>query len=168
MTKLITLLYGLSTLVLLIGCYSFKGISIPTAVDTFYVENFSITIANAPAAIEVTIAEELRKKIREGSRLQSTDVDPDVEFIGTITQYGVDNAGATSGNTDAAALNKLKINITIEYIDNLDDENSKKKTYSPFTTFDSSIDLQDVEDDLVKILVDEVTEQIFNDTFTDW
>lgn len=167
MTKLTTLFIGLSIL-LLSGCYSFKGVSIPAAVDTFYVENFTITIPNAPAAIEVTIAEELRKKIREGSRLQSTDVDPDVEFIGTITQYGVENAGATSSGTDQAALNKLKITLSIEYIDNLDDENSKKKSYAPFTTFDSSIDLQDVELDLIDILIEEVTEQIFNDTFTDW
>lgn len=153
---------------LLTGCYSFKGVSIPQSVNTFYIENFAINVANAPAALEVTIAEELRRKIREGSRLQSTEIDPDVEFIGTITSYGVDNAGAVSNGNDQAALNKLKLTLVVEYIDNIDDDNSKKKTYAPFTTFDSSLDLQDVELDLIEILVDEVTEQIFNDTFTDW
>jgi len=167
MTRLSILLIGLLTLGLT-GCYSFKGVVIPPAVDTFYVENFAINIANAPAAVEVTVAEELRRKIREGSRLVATDVDPDVEFIGTITGYGVDNAGAVSNGNDQAALNKLKLTIKVQYIDNLDDENSKEKTYAPFTTFDSSIDLQDVELDLIDILIEEVTEQIFNDTFTDW
>lgn len=151
---------------LLVGCYSFKGITIPTDVNTFYVENFDLKIGTSPAAIEVTIAEELRKKIREGSRLKATQVDADVEFIGAITRYGVEFAGATGD--DQAALNKLTMAVSIDYIDNLDEERSYRKNYSQFTTFDASIDLGSVEESLIETLVDEITEQIFNDAYTDW
>jgi benzoyl-CoA reductase/2-hydroxyglutaryl-CoA dehydratase subunit BcrC/BadD/HgdB len=154
------------TTLILAGCYSFKGVVVPPEVDTFYVENFTLRIGTSPAAIEVVIAEELRKKIREGSRLRANDTEPDVEFSGVITRYGVEFAGATAG--DEAALNKLTMSVNIEYIDNIDDERSFKKDYSQFTTFDASVDLQDVEDGLITTLVDEITEQIFNDTYTDW
>ena len=162
MTKGILLL----TTIILAGCYTFKGITVPPDVDTYYVENFTLRIGASPAALEVVIAEELRKKIREGSRLRDNDTEPDVEFTGVITRYGVEFAGATAG--DEAALNKLTMSVNIEYIDNVDDERSYKKNYSQFTTFDASVDLQDIEEGLITTLVDEITEQIFNDAYTDW
>ena len=162
MTKGILLL----TTIILAGSYTFKGITVPPDVDTYYVENFTLRIGASPAALEVVIAEELRKKIREGSRLRDNDTEPDVEFTGVITRYGVEFAGATAG--DEAALNKLTMSVNIEYIDNVDDERSYKKNYSQFTTFDASVDLQDIEEGLITTLVDEITEQIFNDAYTDW
>ena len=162
MTKGILLLVT----IILAGCCTFKGITVPTDVDTFYVENFTLRIGASPAALEVVIAEELRKKIREGSRLRDNDTEADVEFTGVITRYGVEFAGATAG--DEAALNKLTMSVSIEYIDNVNDERSYKKNYSQFTTFDASVDLQNVEEGLITVLVDEITEQIFNDAYTDW
>lgn len=157
---------GFLLVMILSGCYSFKGITVPTDVYTYYVENFTLRIASSPAALDVQIAEELRRKIREGSRLRPTDVDPDVEFVGAITSYRVEFAGATAD--DQAALNKLTLSVSLDYIDNIDEERSYKKNYSQFTTFDASIDLQDVEEGLITTLIDEVTEQIFNDAYTDW
>ncbi len=148
------------------GCYSFKGITIPPDVNTFYVENFELRANSAPAAIEIQLTESLRRKIREGSRLTATDINPDAEFYGSITQYRVEYAGAQQG--DQAALNKLILNVSVTYSDNIDEENSYQKNYSQNTTFSADADLSDVEDTLVETLIDEITEQIFNDTYTDW
>ncbi len=148
------------------ACYSFKGITIPPEVNTFYVENFQLRTSSAPAAIEIELSEALRRKVREESRLRASETNPDVEFFGNITGYRVEFAGAQQG--DQAALNRLLLNVSVTYTDNLDDENSYTKNYSQITTFSANVDLSDVEEGLVTTLIDEITEQIFNDTYTDW
>lgn len=149
-----------------VSCYSFKGITISPDVKTYYVDNFELRANSAPAAIEIQLTEELRRKIREESRLTSSETNPDVEFFGNVTQYRVEFAGAQDG--DQAALNKLIMNVSVTYTDNIDDEKSYQKSYSQQTTFPADTDLSDVEDTLVETLIDEITEQIFNDTYTDW
>jgi hypothetical protein len=158
--------YVLLLTIVLSGCYSFKGVTISPELKTFLVSNFDNQVLDAPATIEVQIAERLRKKIRENSRLNETDVDPNVEFVGAITYYGIDFTATQAGNE--AALNTLTLKVNVSYTDNLDDELSYTKQYSNTTTFSAQLNLQDVESDLVALLIDEITEQIFNETYTKW
>ncbi len=69
------------------GCYSLKGFSIAPDVKTFYVGNFKITALNAPATINQTFTEALKDKVARESRLKYTDLDPDLEFNGTIQKF---------------------------------------------------------------------------------
>lgn len=147
-------------------CYSFKGISIPADVSTFQVENLAVSAGNAPVNIEVTFAEQLRAKIREQSKLRPTQNDPDIVFSGTITSYDITAEAPQEGNT--VALNKLTISVLIDFTNNTKPEDDYSKTFSFFETFDATQDLQLIEDDVINRIFDQITENIFNSSFTNW
>lgn len=153
--------------ILLTGCcYSFKGISIPPDINTFAVEEFNQTTLNAPVNIEVTFAEKLREKVRTESKLRQDTENPDVTFSGSITQYVVTAEAPEEGST--VSLNKLSIGVQIIYKNSKNDKEDYSKSFSFFETFDATQDLQIVEDELIDRIFDQITERIFNDTFTTW
>ena len=103
-----------------VGCkYSFRGISIPPDVRTYYVGDFQNAAAEAPGDINQRFAEALRAKVRNESRLIYTEIDPDIEFSGKITAFTLRPEALQAGNT--VAQNKLEIFITVTYINNKDE-----------------------------------------------
>jgi hypothetical protein len=148
------------------GCYSFKGISIPTEINTFFVQNFNNQAFGSPVDIEVRFSEALRSKIRNESRLKLQETDPDVEFSGAVTSFVVSAEAPVAGNT--VALNKLDIYVNVKYTDKRNDKNSYQRSFNFFETFASDQDLQSVQDRLIKRIFDQIVERIFNDTYTTW
>jgi hypothetical protein len=148
------------------GCYSFKGISIPPEINTYYVKNFGNRAFGAPVDIEVKFSEALRNKIRNESRLKFQETDPDVEFSGEVTNFVVSAEAPVAGNT--VALNKLDISVLVKYTDSKNEKNNYERNFSFFETFASDLDLQTVQDRLIKNIFDQIVERIFNDTYTTW
>ncbi len=148
------------------GCYSFKGISIAPEVSTFQVLNFTNKVNDAPIDIEVTFAENLRAKIRTESRLKTTEINPDIQFEGEITSYIVGYEAPKEGNT--VDLNKLTIGVQVIYKSNLNEKDTWSKNFSKFRTYESTTDLNTIQDQLIKEIFDQITEAIFNEAFTDW
>lgn len=157
---------GLIFFVFFISCYSFKGITIPADVNTFYVENFDLATPNAPVEIDVQFSEALRTKVRNESRLKLRDTDPDVVFSGQVTGYRVTSEAPKEGNT--VALNKLEIVVQVQYTNNKNEKENYSRSYSFFRTFPADEDLQTVQEGLNKDIINQLTEKIFNETFTSW
>jgi len=42
------------------------------------------------------------------------------------------------------------------------------KSFQAFQDFNASENLQDLEEELIEVIFDDITERIFNDTFSDW
>lgn len=146
--------------------YSFKGISIPPEILTFNVDNFTNRAYNTPIDIETLFAEELRSKIRNESRLKLNNANPDITFAGDITGFSVTTEAPKQGAT--VALDKLTITVKIDYVDNTNEENNWNKNFSFFETYDNSQSLQDIQDQLTLNIFKQLTENIFNESFTDW
>lgn len=148
------------------SCYSFKGISVPPGVETFYVENFNLQAFNAPSNIEVDFTEALRQKLREEARLKFDDENPHVSFSGSISDFNVGISSATGD--DVVALNRLSIVINVKYEDTIEPDNSYEKTFREFEDFDAESDLTAVQSELIELIFDDVLEKLFNDTYTNW
>lgn len=148
------------------SCYSFKGITIPQGVETFYVENFTLEAYNAPSNIEIDFTEALRKKMREEARLQFSNEDPHVSFSGSITGYNIGIASATEG--DLVSLNRLTIIVSVNYEDSVEPDNNYKKTFTEFEDFDGNTDVQEVQEALIEQIFNDILEKLFNDTYTNW
>lgn len=146
---------------------SLKGVTIPPDVTTFFVEDFRLSAVEAPADLNQRFGEALRNKVRNESRLNLKETDPDIIFSGNIRSFRVTPEAITAGTT--AALNKLEIviDVTLEYSK---DEKAgwKNKSYTFFRTFDSTQDFQNLQDGLIREIFDLFTEQIFNDAFSQW
>ena len=153
-------------LFLLSGCYGFKGISIPPDINTFFVEDIDNQAPNAPAAIEQTFAEALRTKIRNESKLQLTDSSADITFGGVVNRFTITSEAPQEGNT--IAFNRLTVGVQIEYTNSKNEDESWSQYFSFFRDFDSNADFQSLQDEFIDEIFVQITEDIFNRSFTNW
>jgi hypothetical protein len=151
------------------GCYSFKGVSIPSDVNTFYVESFQLaaSAAAAPADINQRFTDALRNKIRTESRLTYAETSPDVEFSGIVEGFSI-TAEAPQEGTSTVALNKFQINVKVSFVNNKDETKNWTNTFSFFRTFTSDKDFISVQDGLVTEIFKQLTDDVFNKAFTNW
>ena len=147
------------------ACYSFRGIFIGDE-ETFYVETFDLRSPDAPPTVGVTFRDELVDKVRNNSRLNYVDKDPDLEFSGTITRYTVSPIAPEPG--ERSAINRLDITVEVDFVNNLVEENSWKQNFSFFFDFDSDINLLDIQDTAIEAINEQLMEDIFNKAFTNW
>jgi hypothetical protein len=151
------------------ACYSFKGISIPPEINTFFVENFQNRAGNAPAGLEIEFRDELVDKVNNGSKLTIDDTDPHIEFRGDISRFAVEAVAPQRSDDQATtAFNRLTIAVRVNYINNLDKDENWEQSFSFFADFESTTDLSNVQDDLIDIIFTQILEDIFNKAFTNW
>ena len=148
------------------SCYSFRGVSIPADVNTFYVRQVKLTDFAAPADTPERFMEQFRQKVRSQSSLKWDETDPHIEFDCSISSFKVSNEGNQQGNE--VSLNKLTISVKVEYINNNEEEDTWQKTFSFGIPFDPSEDLQEVQDGYIEDIFDQISENIFNEAFTNW
>jgi len=165
MTSLFKLM-TICSLLLMSSCYGFKDITVAAGVKSFYVENFVLADLTAPIDLSQVFTEELRRKIRQESRLIENNDNPDIIFSGTVSRYGITYAAPDVDNT--ASLNRLTIVLKIDFESLVNEEDNWSKTYTDFEDYDSNGNLQDIEDQLIATIVEDILERVFNDAFTDW
>lgn len=159
------IIFLFTIIIILQGCYSFSGISISQEVRTYYVEQFRSNADNAPPTLEQALTEALKEKIRTESRLVFSDAEPNVEFSGTIVDYRVTSEAPRPG--EFTAINRLTINVAVDYKNNVDAK-EWKNNFSFFYDFSSSQDLASVQDEAIRVISNQLMEDIFNKAFTDW
>ncbi|GJM31295.1 MAG: hypothetical protein DHS20C18_02960 [Saprospiraceae bacterium] len=148
------------------GCYSFRGIDIPSDTNTYYVSLFDNNADNAPPILNQTIREALREKIRTESKLIWTENNPDLEFIGKLVDYRVTSEAPRPGET--TAITRLTIITAVEFINHKYEDKSWKSNFSFFFDFASNVALASVEEEAQETIIDQMMEDIFNKAFTSW
>lgn len=148
------------------GCYTLSGISIPDNVNTYFVTQFENNALNAPPTLPVEVTEALKEKVRTTTRLTLAEVDPDIEFRGTVVDFRVTSEAPQPG--EFSAINRLTIVTAVEYINHHDDEAGFRRNFSFFFDFPATQDLSQVQDEAVQEILNQIMEDIFNEAFTDW
>jgi len=148
------------------SCYSFKGISIDPSINSFYVTIFDNLTNDSPPTLGQDFTEVLRDKIRNESRLRLKDTDPDIDFTGSISGFRVSSEAPEPGQT--TSFNRLTITVTVDYINNRNEDNKWNRQFSFFANFDANQNLLDVQEELINSINDQIVEDIFNFSFTDW
>jgi len=105
------------------------------------------------------------KLIKQTSLNQITDK-ADLEFSGQITEYDVKPMNISQG--DMAAQNRLTIGIKVKFTNNKEHEQDWEKTFSAYEDFDSNRSLNDVEDELVRLIIVKLTDDVFNASIANW
>jgi hypothetical protein len=152
--------------VFLAACYSFRGISIPPDVNTYYIPVFDIRAENAPPTIGQQFSESLKDKVRNESRLIWNDVSPDIEFTGAVAVFRVSPQAPRPG--ESVSFNRLEITVQIQFINHKDEKKNWKQNFTFFNDFGTDQNLLDIQDQLVRNIFEQLTEDIFNKAFTDW
>lgn len=155
-------------LTLCTGCYTFKGISIDPNDRTFYVRTFETQANNAPPTMGLDFTERLKDKIRQETRLNFNDENPDIEISGKVADFRVELVAPKPG--EVVSQNKLVVVYRVNLTNNLDDKRSwtSEKTFQHFAEFSNTADLLSVQDQLIKDINDQILEDIFNAAFNNW
>ena len=147
--------------------YKFNGASID------YSKIKSISISDFPNMAELVypplsqeFSEALRDIYTHHTQLKVLQQGGDLHLEGEIVDYQL-TPMSISADTYAAET-KLTISIKVRYTNSKNPSDDFEKTYSAYQTFDSSKMLTDVEEELVKEIITEITENIYNDTVAKW
>ncbi len=148
------------------GCYSFKGTSISPQVQSFSVKDFRMSTPEAPANINLDFTTRLREKIERESRLKYSKDNPDIIFSGSLNGFTLKAEAPTGQRT--SAIDRLTIRFEVEYKNKVNDEHSWKKNFSHFADISSNDNFIDRQDELIDIIYEQITEDIFSSAFSNW
>jgi hypothetical protein len=155
--------------VLLPACkikYSFTGTNISPLVKTYTVYYFPNRARLINPTLSQVFTEDLREKLRRQTSLNELSENGDIEFEGQITGYEV--RPMSIQKDDLAAKNRLTVSVKLKYTNNKSPEENFDKNFSAYEDFDSNQSISDVEDELNKLIVVKLTDDIFNATIANW
>ena len=149
------------------GGYGLSGSSILPEWKTIHIAPFpnNALLQNPSLSQEINLTLQDAFRNRTKLNLSNTD-DTDLVIEGEITGYDV--APMSIQGNDVAAENRLTINVSVRYINNVDETKSFQKTYTAYENFLGTQMLSDVESSIVPTIVDLIRDQIFADIAMDW
>ena len=171
MKKLLCFVVIMSAMVWSSCSITLSGASIPIDMKTINVAFFE---NNAPLVVNnlsTLFTEALKERIRSQSRLSIVRGESDAIMEGTITgfSYAPVSIQATNNNTaPLATATRLTITVNVKYVNNKDKKLSPdfEQSFSRYTDFTGDINSQ--EQNLIRIVNQQLTEDIFNKAFSNW
>ena len=147
--------------------YKFNGSNID------YNKTKTISIADFPNMAELVypplsqqFTETLKDAYTKQTRLQFIKKGGDLHLEGEIVGYQLTPMAISADSYSSQT--KLTITIKVRFSNNKNPQDDFEKTYSAFQNFDSSKMITDVQDELAKIMIAEIVDNIYNDTVAKW
>jgi len=143
-----------------------RGSSVPENVQTASVQLFQNRAPLINPLLSQTFTESMKDRITSESRLIINDEMGDVDFSGEITGYDLRpmaiQANAVSAET------RMTISVRVRFRNFKNPQQNWESSFSAFSDFESSQNITAIEEQLVRDIVDQLTENIFNRAFSDW
>jgi hypothetical protein len=146
--------------------YSFTGASISPEIKTVSIDFFPSYAPLAPPIAGQLFTEAMKDIFLSQTNLVLVKSNGDLEFSGSITGYRTAPV-AIQGN-ETAALNRVTMTVNVKFINKLDDSQSFETNFSRFEDFETSQDLSSVEEEIIRSINDQLTQDIFNKSVTNW
>lgn len=132
------------------------------------VMQFTSSAPLAKPTLAQTMTESLKDFIVGRTRITLLPEEGDLIYEGEIVGYNIAPVSITAGTTDQAAYNRLTITVKVKYTDNIDDKYSFDANFARFADFPSTTDISAVEDQLIKEITDQITQDIINKSIYAW
>lgn len=147
--------------------YKMNGASIDYAkTKTVTISEFPIKAALVYAPLSYSFTEGLRNIFQTQTRLRSVRQNGDLQFEGEITGYDLTPQAVKA---DAfASETRLTIRVRVKFTNNSNPKYNFDQTFSAFRDFPSTKMLNEVQDQLIKEIVDELTDNIYNASVSNW
>lgn len=147
--------------------YKFNGSSIDYAkIKTISIVDFPNMASFVYPTLSSMFSEALRDKYSRQTRLQQVRSGGDMDIQGEIVDYDVLHMSVKSDGLAAEV--RLTLTVNVRYSNRQQPEEDFEKRYSASETFDSNIPLDSIQDQLLKEMIEDITDQIFNDTAAKW
>jgi|SRR5690554_602239 len=168
-SKLISYLFLLLMLTSFWSCstsYSFTGASIAPEVKTVSIDFFSSQASLAPPTAGQEFTESLKDIFLSQTNLSLVKSGGDLTFDGFISDYT--SSPVSIQGDETAALTRVTMTVKVRFTDNNDESNSFESSFSRFEDFETSKSLSAVEADILKSINEQLVQDIFNKSVTNW
>ncbi|MEG1544806.1 MAG: LptE family protein [Tannerellaceae bacterium] len=147
--------------------YKFNGASIDyTKVKTITIKDFPNQAPLVYPPLSQVFTDALQNIYIRQTRLQMVNNNGDLDLEGEITGYDLSPEAVRE---DAyASMTKLTITVRVRYSNRSNAEEDFEQSFSAYREFNNDQMLQQVQDELCKEIVTELTDQIYNATVANW
>lgn len=146
--------------------YSFSGASLAPEIKTVTIPRFPNNAMMVTPMLSPTLLDALQERFLRQTNLTIVPENGDLQFEGEIVNYTTTPA-AISG-AEMAVMNRLTISVRVRFINAIQPEFNFDKTFSAYADYPTSKMLQEVESTLINEIVDQLVEDIFNASVSNW
>lgn len=147
--------------------YKFNGSNINyTETPTLDIRDFQNQAPLVYPPLTQVFNERMKDVFIRGTKLQLTNIAPSMEIDGEIVRYDLTPLAVQENNL--ASQTRLTMAVKFRFRNNVRPEEDKEETISAYRDFSSSLMLTEVQDGLIQELTNEIVDQIFNATMSNW
>lgn len=164
-------LFGLiCTTVLLSACsvsYKFNGASIDyTKTKTIQIKDFPIRSAYVWGPMASIFNNELRDIFGKQTKLIQVKRNGDLQIEGEITQYQQRNKSVSADGYSAQT--ELSMTVNVRFTNTKKHDEDFERTFTATQSYESTQNLNSVQEELVTQMTQDICDQIFNATVANW
>lgn len=120
----------------------------------------------ADPALSQEFTEGLKDFFMKQTRLDLVQNNGDLQFEGEITDY---NIAPMSIQADLlAAQTRVTLKVNVRFINTTDSEQDFEKVFSAYVDFESNQNFETIKDQLREELLEQIFDNIFNDSVANW
>ena len=162
--------FSLFTVIINDACkvnYSFSGASIDyNKVKTFSIKYFQNYAPQANPTLSQTFTESLKDIFLAQTQLRIVANEGDLQFEGAITGFNLTPVAITEG--ESAALTRLTVTVSVKFINTSDVTQNFESSFSRFADYSNTKNFADVEQELIKEINNQLSQDIFNKSVSNW
>lgn len=169
--KIAPVIVMVSLLLVINSCKISLGLTPISSIDYNKVKTISIAeFPNRAEYVYAPMAPDFNQKLKDmfiqQTRLQLVNSNGDLDIEGEITGYNQYNEAVAADGYSSKV--KVTMTVNVRFVNNTNHEEDFEQQFSAFQTYDSSLLLTAVQDDLINKMIKDITEQIFNATVANW
>ncbi len=147
--------------------YKLNGSSINyDLVKTISIDKFPIRSAYVWSPMEAMFYNTITDAYAQKTKLEVLKRNGDLQLSGEIVEYSQTNKAIASDGY--AAQTQLKITVNVRFVNNSNHSEDFEKRFSATAEYDSSQQLNAVQEELVQEMITDIVDQIFNATVANW
>ena len=156
--------------IFVVGCtvsYSFTGASIDyNTTKTITIETFANRAAYQWAPMAPMLNTTLCDRYNNQTKLRQVKRDGDLVITGEITSYDQTNKSVSADGYSSMV--QLRMTVKVKYTNNKKHQDDFDRSFSASREYDASQQLSAVQEELVQQMIDDIVDQIFNETVAKW
>ena len=150
--------------------YKFKDVVIGKEIKTAKITTIENVAQYVNPQLTPNLTDRIRQKINNQTKLSLTNSETaNIIISGQITDYTVTTSGVTSADGKSqASINRLSVSVRINLNNQIEESQSKEFTVTRQFDFPANRSLQQAEAALLDEMVRNLTDEIFNQLFSNW
>ncbi len=148
------------------GVYSFTGASVPAGAKTMSVQYFPNKAKLVEPTLSNVFTNALRDRFTSQTNLQMVEKNGDIALEGEIVSYETTPVAIQANQT--AALNRLSITVNVRFTSRLEPSKDFETRFTQYIDYPSTENLNTIKNTLIKKIVDDLTDNIFNKAMVNW